>query len=126
DPKQVKDAPDCAYPLTPPFKIIRVHSAPAIQRNAPVLSPFLGECILLESRLGRRAAAPAEHEFVGARENVGAIITYAEWNVAHERHTALLGMRFNVSPLLMRNPLHVTEEISASHEGCLFLLREIA
>src|SRR4029077_5619586 len=109
-----------------PLKIVRAHCAPSVERNAPVLTPFLGERVVLEERLGRRATKPVEHEFIRARENVGAVVTDAKGNVAHQRHTALFGVRFDVPPLLMSDPLHVTKEISAFCEGCLFVMREIA
>src|SRR5213596_3125837 len=83
DPEQMKDPSDSAHPFAPPLKIVGAHGAPAIERNAPVLSPFLRERVVLEVRLGRRATEPIEQEFIRARENVGAVITDAEGNVAH-------------------------------------------
>src|SRR5215470_13208636 len=103
----MKNPPGTAYPFAPPLKIVRAHCAPAIERDAPVLSPFLRERIVLEMWLGRCTAKPIEDELIPARENVGAIITDAERNVAHQRHAALLRMCLNVSPLLVCNPLHV-------------------
>ena len=117
DPEQMKDPSGTAHPFAPPLKIVGAHGAPAIERNAPVLSPFLRECVVLEMRLGRRATEPIEQKFVRARENVGAVITDAERNVAHQRHAALLRMRFNVAPLLLCDPLHVTEEIETARHG---------
>ena len=83
DPEEMKDAPDSAHTFAPPLTIVRAHAAPAIERNAPVLSPFLSERVGLKGRLGRRAAGPIEREFIRARENVGAVIADAERNVAH-------------------------------------------
>ena len=77
-------------------------------------------------RLRRSATEPIEQKFVGTRENVGAVITDAERNVAHQRHAALLRMRFDVAPLLLCDPLHVTEEIQTARHGCLLLQRKIA
>ena len=77
-------------------------------------------------RLGRRATEPIEQEFIRTRENVGAVITDAEGNVAHQRHAALLCMRFDVAPLLVCDPLHVTEEIETARHGWLLLRRKIA
>src|SRR5215475_9648892 len=122
----MKDPPGSTDPFAPPVKIVRAHCAPAIERNAPVLSPFLCKWVVLENWLRRSATKPIEHEFIPARENVGAVITDAEWNVAHQRHAALLRIRFDISPLLMSDPLHVTKEVSASCEGCLSVMREIA
>ena len=34
-------------------------------------------------------------------------------------------MRFNVPPLLVRDPLHVTEEIRSLSQGLLLLMREV-
>src|SRR5215831_4246333 len=126
DPKQMKDSSSTADPFAPPLEIVRAHHTPAIKRNAPVLSPFLSERVVLEEGLGRRAPEPVEHEFIRAREDIRAVVTDAEGNVAHQRHSALLRVRFDVSPLLISDPLHVTEEVSAPTEGCLFIVREIA
>src|SRR6188472_4166259 len=122
----MKDSPSGADPFSPPLKIIDTHSAPAIERNTPVLSPFLRECVILEMRLGRRATEPIEQKFAGTREHVGAVITDAERNVAHQRHAALLRVRFDVAPLLLRDPLHVTEEIQTTRHVRLLLQRKIA
>ena len=83
DPEQVKDAPDGAHPFAPPLKVVRAHGAPAIERDTPILPPFLRESVVFEMRLGRRAAEPIEDELIPAAENVGAVITDAERNVAH-------------------------------------------
>src|SRR4030095_9115678 len=125
DPEQMKDPSSAAHPFAPPLKIIGAHRAPAIERNAPVLTPFLRERVVLEERLWRRATEPVEQKFIRARENVGAVITDAEGNVAHQGHTALFGMRFDVPPLQVCDPLHVTEEIQTARNGRLFFLREI-
>src|SRR5437868_14813062 len=81
--------------------------------DAPVLSPLLGELVVLEMGLGRRAPAPIERKFIRPRENVRAVIIYAEWNVAHQRNAAIFGMCFNRGPLFVCNPLDVAEEILA-------------
>src|SRR5262249_16821683 len=121
----MKDPPRSAHAFAPPLKIVRAHGAPAIERNTPVLSPFLRKCVVLEVWLGRSATEPVEHEFIRARENVGAVITDTERDVAHQSDAALLGVRFNVPPLLERNPLHVTKEIQTAPRGCLLRLRQI-
>src|SRR5262245_41145288 len=120
----MKDPPGSADPFAPPLKIVRAHCAPPIERNAPVLSPFLCKWVVLENWLGRSATEPVEHEFIPARENVSAVITNPEGNVAHQRHAVPLRVRFDVAPLLMSNPLHVTKEISALCKTCLFVVRE--
>src|SRR6478752_4231866 len=103
----MKDSPSGADPFSPPLKIINTHGAPAIERNTPVLSPFLRECVILEMRLRRRATEPIEQKFAGTREHVSAVITDAERDVAHQRHTALLSVGFDVAPWLLCEPLHV-------------------
>src|SRR3954468_13530792 len=90
DPEEMKDSSGSADSLLPPLKIVGAHGAPAVERNAPVLSPFLRERVVLEVRFGRRATEPIEQKFMGARENVGAVITNTEWNVAHQRYATLL------------------------------------
>ena len=37
--------------------------------------------------------------------------------VAHKRHAALLCVHFDVSPLLLCDPLHVTEEMQTARHG---------
>src|SRR5262249_2446710 len=122
----MKDPPGSTDPFAPPLKIARAHCAPAIERNAPVLSPFLCKRVVLENWLGRSATKPVEHEFIPVREDVGAVVTDAEGNVHHRRHAGLLRVLFDVPPLLMSNPLHVAKEISAFHKACLLVMREIA
>src|SRR5262245_3813457 len=117
----MKNPPGSAHPFAPPLKIVCAHDTPAIKRNAPVLSPFLGERVVLENGLGRSATEPVEHEFIPAREDVGAVVTDTEGNVAHQRDAALLRKCFNVTPLLVSDPLDVTKEISALCKGGLFV-----
>src|SRR6266545_5169366 len=83
DSEQMKDVSGSVDALSPPSKTVRAHSVPPIKWNTPVLSPFLRERVVLEMRLGRSAAEPVEHEFIWPRENVGAVITDAKWNIAH-------------------------------------------
>src|SRR6202040_3288062 len=95
NPEKMKDPSGAAYPFAPPLKIGRAHCAPLVERDAPVLTPFLSERVVLEERLGRRATEPVEHEFIRAREDVGAVVTDTKGNIAHQRHTALFRMRFD-------------------------------
>src|SRR5215472_11290652 len=120
----MKNPPGSAHPFAPPLKIVPAHDAPVIKRNAPVLSPFLCKWVVLENWLWRSATEPVEHEFIPARENVGAVITDAKRNIPYQRHSAVLRVRLNVSPLLIGNPLYVRKEVSASCDGCLFVVRE--
>src|SRR5262249_39195859 len=122
----MKNPPGAAHPFAPPLKIVPAHDAPVIERNAPVLSPSLCKSVVLKNWLWRRPPEPVEHEFIPAREDIRAVVTDAEGNVAHERDGALLRIRFDISPLLISDPLHVTEEVSASGDGRLFIVREIA
>src|SRR4051812_12621041 len=122
----MKNRSGSADPFSPPLKIIGAHRAPAVQRNAPVLSPFLCERVILEMRLRRSATEPIEQKFIGTRENIGAVITDSERNVAHQRYTALFRVRFDLAPLLLCDPLHVAEEIQTARHCRLLLLREIA
>src|SRR6476620_1159493 len=122
----MKNTPGSAYPFAPPLEIVRAHRGPAIKRNAPVLSPFLCKRVILENWLRRSATEPVEDEFIWVRENVGAVVTDAKRNVAHQRHAALFGIRFDVPPLLISDPLHVTKKVSACCETCLLVVRETA
>src|SRR5713101_1883069 len=92
--------------------------------DAPVLSPLLGEEIVFEMRLGRRASAPIERKFIRPGENVGAVIINAERNVAHQRNAAFFGVVFYLRPLLFRDPLNVAEEIFSIAE-LFFLFRRL-
>src|SRR5207244_11098354 len=98
DPTKVKDAPHSAYSLAPPLKIVCAHLLPLIEGNTPVLAPSLRERVLFEVRFGRGATEPVEHEFIRARENVGAAITDHKRNIAHSRHAAFLGVRLDAPP----------------------------
>ena len=117
DPKKVEDAADAAHPLPPPIEIVCAHRIPPIKRDAPVLSPLLSELVIFKIRLGRRSAAPIEHEFVRPREDIGAVITHSKRNVAHQRDSALLSKRIDLAPLFVRDPLHVTEKILARRKS---------
>src|SRR5438034_9445624 len=83
DPNTMENASVGTFPLSPPLYIVCAHVIPAIERDTPVLSPFLREWVVLEVRFGRRATEPVQDEFILAGENVGAAITDTEWNIAH-------------------------------------------
>src|SRR5438067_12604733 len=53
DAKDVKDFAHAAHPPPPPIQVSRSHHVPAVKRNAPILSPFLGERVVLEVWLRR-------------------------------------------------------------------------
>ena len=92
DTKEMKNASDRTDSLAPRLEVVRAHSIPAIQGDAPVLAPFLRERVVLEMRFGRRATRPLEHEFIRSRKNVCAIITDAKWNITHQRHAVCFGV----------------------------------
>src|SRR5438128_203461 len=46
--------------LPPPLKIILPHCAPIVERDTPVLSPFLSELVVFKVRFGRRTAGPIQ------------------------------------------------------------------
>src|SRR5581483_11092182 len=62
DAKEVEHLAHVVNAPPPPRKVIAPHRVPSIKRHAPVLPPFLREEIVLEIRLGRRAAAPFQIE----------------------------------------------------------------
>ena len=43
DPKEVKNLSNAANTLAPPIEIAGSHHVPAVERDAPILSPFLGK-----------------------------------------------------------------------------------
>src|ERR1700694_164853 len=95
DTKKMETAPHAPGALAPPIEILLAHRIPAKKRNAPVLSPFLGELVVLEIRFRRRPTAPIQPEFIAARKNIRAVITDAEWNVAHESDLPLFRVGFD-------------------------------
>ena len=106
-------ASNTADALSPPIEVAVTHYVPVKKWDTPVLSPLLGELVVLEMGLWRRAPAPIERKFVPSRKNIGAVIIDAEWNVAHQGKATLFGIRLNPGPLFVRNPLNVVEEIVA-------------
>src|SRR5262245_24679437 len=64
-----------AHALAPPCKILRSQRGPVVDRDPPVLTPFYRELVILEIRLGRRAARPIEMKNLTLAENIGAVIT---------------------------------------------------
>lgn len=92
DAEEMKNACDCAHTFAPPRKIVRAHPVPVIKRDTPVLAPFLGELILFEIGFGRGPAGPIEYEFIRVRENVGAMIADAEWDIAHQCDAVFLSI----------------------------------
>src|SRR5690242_12745572 len=84
DPENMKRPRDCASPFSPPIKIPAAHFGPVVNRNTPVLSPFLSKLVVLEVRFGRRATAPIERELLALRKHIRAVVADAKWNVAHQ------------------------------------------
>src|SRR5438270_13418878 len=95
DAKEVEAAPNTADALSPPIKIPATHHVPVKKRDAPILSPLLGELVVFKMRFRRRASAPIGRKFTGPCENICAAIIDAEWNVAHQRETAFFCVRFD-------------------------------
>ena len=126
DPKEMKDRSDCAHALAPPRELVCTHFLPAINRYTPVLTPFLHKGIILKIRLWRRPARPLQHEFIPPREHIGAMITHTKWNIAHQRDVPRFCIRFELAPLLVRDPLHIAEEILPIPYDHLLILGQIA
>src|SRR5438132_104708 len=125
DAKKMEAASNTADALSPPIEVAVTHYVPVKKWDTPVLSPLLGELVVLEMGLGRRAPAPIERKFVPSRKNIGAVIIDAEWNVAHQRDAASFGVGFDRRPLFARDPLDVTEEVFALTE-MFFLFRRLS
>src|SRR5690348_11437189 len=83
DSKQVKHAPHCADTFAPPLKIVCPHFVPAIKRDTPVLAPFLRKRVVFKVRFRRCTSGPVEVKFIRPSKDVSAVITDAEWNIAH-------------------------------------------
>src|SRR5437899_1997804 len=113
DAKEMEAASNTADALSPPIEVAVTHYVPVKKWDAPVLSPLLGELVVLEMGFGRRAAAPIMRKFIRSRENIGAVIINAERNVAHQGKATLFGIRLNPGPLFVRNPLNVAKGIFA-------------
>src|SRR5436190_1160096 len=64
DPENVKNFSHSTDPPAPPIEIPRPHYIPAVKWDSPVLSPFLGELVILEVRLRRRATRPIDRELL--------------------------------------------------------------
>src|ERR1700720_5013711 len=58
DAKKMEAASNTANTLSPPIKIPATHYFPVKKRDAPILSPFLGELVVFKMRFRRRASAP--------------------------------------------------------------------
>src|SRR2546423_8477220 len=126
DSKKMKTIRNRANALPPPIEIALAHFRPAIKRDAPVLSPLLRELVVLEMRFRRRAAEPIERELVRPREDVGTVVADPEWNVAHQRDAALVGVAFDFRPLVVRDPLYVTKQIFVAQMRLPPILRLLA
>src|SRR5579864_1833310 len=113
DSKKVKAMSDRSNPFPPPIESAITHCRPAVERNAPVLSPPLGELVVFEMRFRRRAAGPIERKLFPPGKHIRAVVAYAERNIAHQSDAPLLGMILDGRPLFTGNPLHVPEKILA-------------
>src|SRR5207248_1119300 len=90
---------------------MRRYSSPSrlsvINWDRPVFSPLDRALVIFEIRFRRRAPRPIEMEDVPLSENIGAIITDTEGNVAHASDVAFLSKFSHLTPLLVGDPLHV-------------------
>src|SRR6476620_365712 len=75
DAENVKNLPHSINTLPPPIEITAPHQVPAIDGDAPVLSPLLRKRIVLKIWLGGRPVFPNKHEQLGVRKDVGDVIT---------------------------------------------------
>ena len=123
DAENVEDSPDAAHSLSPPGEILRPHRRPVINWDPPVLSPLDRELVIFEIRFRWRAPRPIEMEDVPLSENIGAVITDTEGNVAHESDLAFLSKFSHLTPLLVGDPLHVGKEFLAPRKLCPHLCR---
>src|ERR1700730_8853604 len=123
DAKNVEGFANAPDALPPPGEIVCAHRVPLKKRNAPVLSPFLRELVVFEVWLGGRAPRPIEREFIRTSKDVGAVVTNAKGNVAHQGNAALFRKEFGFAPLFARNPLHITKEILPRGKMRLSILR---
>ena len=94
-----------AHALPPPVETAR-QRVPAVERDAPVLPPFVGERVL-QKRPPAGAAAPDVIKNLRLRPHVRAVIADAKRDVAHERHALRVRVVLHRRPLLPREPLHV-------------------
>src|SRR4030081_1492805 len=83
DPKKVEAASNAADALPPPIEIPVTHHVPVKNRDSPVLSPFLGELVVLEMGFRRCPSTPIMRKLIRPGENIGAVKVDAEWDVAH-------------------------------------------
>src|SRR6266566_5171741 len=118
DAENVEDSFYAAHPLSPPGEILRAHRRPVINRDPPVLSPLDRELVIFEIWFRRRAPRPIEMEDVPLSENIRAVITDAEGNIAHKRDPVFLGKFPQLTPLFVRDPLHVGKEFFARRKPC--------
>src|SRR4029434_9729152 len=82
---EVKHLPNVADAGAPPIEIPSAQFVPAVNRDAPILSPLFGKGIHFENFFRRRAPAPIEVEDGAIGPNVRAVPANAERNVAHEK-----------------------------------------
>ena len=88
DAKEIEKFAHAMHTLPPPAEPIRLVSRPIVQRDAPVLAPFLDKGVMLENPIRRSAAAPAGPEEFRMRPDIGALKRDAKGNVAHQADAA--------------------------------------
>src|SRR5438105_885127 len=116
DTKDVEDSFNASDSLSPPLKIAGSHCVPTIDWNTPILPPLLREFVVLEVSLRRRATRPVKRENVAICKHIRAVKTDAKRDVAHQPDAALRRKFAQLVPLLVCDPLHVTEKILSHRE----------
>src|SRR6266478_2261932 len=107
---------DVVNSSSPPIEVAPAQFIPAIVRDAPILSPFLGERVNLEDLLRWCSAAPIQIEDGAVGPDIGAEAAHAKGDVAHEIDALRGGVRLELLPLGEGEPLDVHEEKLLAHE----------
>src|SRR6478735_7341666 len=110
DPEQVKQLTDSVHALLPPSDVLGSFCGPVVQRDSPVLSPFLDEVVVLEDLVRWSSSAPTRLEQGRLRPDIGAVIRYAKRHIAHEVYAQATGVRLDLAPLREGHPLPIGEE----------------
>ena len=89
----------------PPGKAFVRHAVPAVQRVAPALA--VGRVVVWRhAGHGGQAVFRVHLVQVGPGPDVGAVVRHEDGHVAHQQHTALMGVGAQAGHLLVEAPLH--------------------
>src|SRR5439155_25000836 len=124
DPIEMKYLPDIIDSDAPPVEIAAAQLVPAIDRHAPVLTPFFCKRIYPENFFRRRAAAPIQVEQRPVGPYIRAESPHAEWDVAHQINLLLGAVSFEPFPLAEGQPLDVHEKKLLAHQFVASFLRQ--